>query len=178
MRKIIIVCAIILFGFIISYDTEPNRCSLCDDLPRHGLCVLDISTGEKLELDIYDPHPFLVGEIAEDQPGGYFTFIRNNDISGYKIAAKCIVITVPNKHTQLAKQYFCQSCRALISSVANNSYVLIDLMDLHSPVVFPISSSSAFSVRCYEVSVHEYTENNTYEITVSGHLPELIQTNK
>ena len=57
--------------------------SICDDLSRHGLCIINLSTGEKLELEIYEPHHFLVGEIAEEQPGGYFRFIRGATIEGH-----------------------------------------------------------------------------------------------
>ena len=35
---------------------EPERCSLCDDLSRHAPCIINLSTGEKLELDVYSQY--------------------------------------------------------------------------------------------------------------------------
>ena len=79
MKKVGIIWAmllVVLMGCSVDSIPEPEKCSMCDDLPRHALCIINLSTGEKLELDIYEPHPFLVGEIAEEQSGGYFRLIR------------------------------------------------------------------------------------------------------
>lgn len=90
---------------------EPARCSLCSDLPRHAPCILNLSTGEKLELEIYEPHPFAVGEIADEQPGGYFCLIQGAGVSGYKIAAECMQITIPSSKSILNVRHFCYTCR-------------------------------------------------------------------
>ena len=68
MKKRIIPWIVIVCMVLSACGTavpEPERCSLCDDLSRHAPCIINLSTGEKLELDVYEPHPFLVGEIAE-----------------------------------------------------------------------------------------------------------------
>jgi hypothetical protein len=128
-----------------------------------------LSTGEKVELNVYEPHPFLAGEIADEQPGGYFCFIHGAGLEGYKVGAEFIVATIPIQSERIKKQYFCNSCRKRLEDSKNNGYVLVDLIEPKEPVVFPIHPDTAFSVRCYSVTVQE-REDNTYKITVTGHL--------
>lgn len=174
MKKVAIIW-VILFVVLMGCSTvpapEPEQCSMCDDLSRHALCIINLSSGEKLELDIYEPHPFLVGEIAEEQLGGYFSFIRGAGIEGYKVAAEYIVISVPVKSEKMDQQYFCNTCRDRLASNAKSGYVLVDLNDPENPIVYTINTSTSFSVRCYSVSVQENTKQDKYEIKIKGHWP-------
>lgn len=171
MKKPAIIWAILIVVLMV-YPTvavqEPEQCSMCDDLSRHALCIINLSTGEKLELDIYEPHPFLVGEIAEEQPGGYFSFIRGDGIEGYKVGAEYVVVKVPVKSEKMEQKYFCNSCRERLAVNANKGYVLVDLKEPSKPVVYTINASTSFSVRCYSVSVQENVETDKYEITITG----------
>lgn len=76
MKKTTLLIWVILLTAVIDCSTEtipePDRCSMCADISMHALCIINLSTGEKLELDIYEPHQYPVGEIAEEQPGGIF----------------------------------------------------------------------------------------------------------
>lgn len=122
MKKVAIILAIlfvVLLGYSMNSVPEPEQCSMCDDLSRHGLCIINLSTGEKLELDIYEPHPFLVGEIAEKQPGGYFRLIRGAGIEGYIIGAEYGVVSVPVRDEKINEQYFCNSCRGEVDFQGN-----------------------------------------------------------
>ena len=172
MKKVAIILAIllvVLLGYSMNPVPEPEQCSMCDDLSRHGLCIINLSTGEKLELDIYEPHPFLVGEIAEEQPGGYFKLIRGAGIDGYIIGAEYGAVSVPVKTEKINEQYFCNSCRERLTSKAISGFALVDLKNPDEPVVYPIDISTSFSVRCYSVSVQENAEKDKYEITITGH---------
>lgn len=163
-----VILLVVLMGCSTVPVPEPERCSICDDLSRHALCIINLSTGEKLELDLYEPHPFLVGEIAEEQPGGYFSFIRGASIEGYKVGAEYIVISVPVKSEKMDEQFFCNDCRERLADNVNNGYVLVDLYEPSEPIVYPINISTSFSVRCYSTSVQENTEEDKYEITIVG----------
>lgn len=171
MKKVGIIWAILLV-FMIGCSTgsipEPDQCSMCDDLSRHALCIINLSTGEKLELDVYEPHPFFVGEIAEEQLGGYFSFVRGAGVEGYKVAAEYVVVSVPVKAEKMDYQYFCSDCRDRLSSNAKFGYILVDLKEPDEPIVYPINIHTSFSVRCYCVSVQENTEEDKYEITIVG----------
>ena len=149
---------------------EPERCSLCDDLSRHAPCIINLSTGEKLELDVYEPHPFLVGEIAEKQRGGYFSFVRGAGVEGYKLGAESVTITIPVKSDRLDQQYFCNHCRELLADYKNQGYALVDLKDTESPVIYAINDDMNATFRCYEISVQEIKEDGKYEISIIGTL--------
>lgn len=150
--------------------TEPERCSLCDDLPHHAPCIINLSTGELLGLDVYEPHPFLVGEIAEEQQGGYFSFVRGASVEGYKLGAESFTITIPVKSVKMDEQFFCNTCRELLADHKNSGYVLIDLKDTGTPVIYGISADADYSFRCYKIAVKEITEDGKYEISIIGTL--------
>ena len=171
MKKAIIFCMMFLALFTACSRLpvpEPERCSLCDDLSRHAPCIINLSTGEKLELDVYEPDPFLVGEIAEEQRGGYFSFVRGAGVEGYKLGAESVTITIPARAEKMDQQFFCNACRELLADHTNSGYVLVDLKDTDAPVVYGISPDNDFSLRCYDISIQELTEHKKYEIIVTG----------
>ena len=172
MKKLIIALIAVL-SMLSACGTEvpePERCSLCDDLPRHAPCIINLSTGKKLELDVYEPHPFLVGEIAEEQRGGYFSFVRGAGVEGYKQGAESITITIPVKSAKMDQQFFCNTCRELLADHTNSGYVLIDLKDTDTPVIYGIDADVSYSFRCYDISVKELKADEKYEITIIGTL--------
>ena len=172
MKKLTIamIAVLILLSACGTEVPEPERCSLCDDLSRHAPCIINLSTGEKLELDVYEPHPFLVGEIAEEQRGGYFSFVRGAGVEGYKLGAESVTITIPVKSDRLEQQYFCINCRELLTDYRNQGYVLVDLKDAENPVVYAINADTKAAFRCYEISVQEIKEDGKYEISIIGTL--------
>lgn len=169
--KLIILGMILLMIFksCASKDApEPEQCSMCDDLSRHAPCIINLSTGEKLELEIYEPHPFLAGEIAEEQLGGYFSLIRGIGIEAYTVGAEFTVVTIPVKSDKLDQTYFCNSCRELLANERKNGYVLADLKDPKEPIVYPIVVGTSFSIRRYTVEIQEQSEEK-YILTIAGH---------
>ena len=173
MKKSVLLCIvlfIILTGCALGPAPEPERCALCDDLARHAPCIINLSTGEKVELDVYDPHPFLVGEIAEEQRGGYFSFVRGAGVEGYKLGAESVTITIPAKADKMDQQFFCNACRELLEYHTNSGYVLVDLKDTDAPVIYEIDADASYSFRCYDITIQELVEDKKYEITVTGTL--------
>lgn len=170
MKKVTVLCLVLLLllsGCSAKEIPEPKRCSLCDDLSRHAPCVMDLSTGEKVELDIYEPHHTLVGEIAEEQRGGYFSFVRGAGVEGYKLGAESVTVKVPKKAEPMEAKFFCQDCRNILSDYSG--YVLIDLKDTEKPIVYEIAPST-FSIRCYDICIKALDEEEKYEIYILGTL--------
>ena len=134
---------------------EPRLCALCDAYKRHAPCLVDLSTGEVGELAIYESHPELFGEIAEEQPGGKLVYrncagLRATADSGRQIC----VVTVPDNWCLLRKGAFCRDCRKLLSGFPGR-YVLADLYISGEPRVFPMEAGAQYEMRCYQVSVDE-----------------------
>ena len=172
MKKIALILTIVIIFSVIIYATspvpEPERCSLCDSFPRHAPCILKLSTGELVELEIYDPHPYKVAEIAEEQPGGYFSFVRGAGLDGHMVAAEYLTATIPVKAERMNKEYFCSDCRELLNDYKRCGYVLVDVRDPEAPVLHPIEKGTSFSLRCYEVEIGKNEEDNKYELTIRG----------
>lgn len=172
MKKITIILVIVIIFSAIIYSalpvSEPEWCSLCDSFPRHAPCILKLSTGELVELEIYDPHPYKVAEIAEEQPGGYFSFVRGAGLDGHMVAAEYLTATIPIRSESMNKEYFCTSCRSLLDDYKRCGYVLADVRDPEASVLYPIEEGTSFSLRCYEVEIGKNEEDDSYELMIRG----------
>lgn len=172
MKKITIILVIVIIFSAIIYSalpvSEPERCSLCDSFPRHAPCILKLSTGELVELEIYDPHPYKVAEIAEEQPGGYFSFVRGAGLDGHMVAAEYLTATIPIRSESMNKDYFCNSCRSLLDDYKRCGYILVDLKDTTAPILYSIEDGTSFSLRFYEVEIGRNEEDNKYELMIRG----------
>lgn len=170
MKKAAIALLIVLVVLIIcSAKTipEPVQCAICDALPSDALCIINLKTGEKLDLTIYEPHPYLVGEIADEQIGGWFSLVQGAGIEGYKVGNEYVKVTIPRNTSKLDQHHFCSTCRKLLVPYARYGYVLADLKLPACPVVYPISQSVCFSVRRYSVLVEKSLEKDKYIITIT-----------
>ena len=150
---------------------EPERCRVCDYIPSHAPCLVNLHTGEVDEIALYQPHHSLVGEIAEEQRGGYFSFMSVAGLRGYLDA--CVPeahVTVPSEIKKYDEQYFCASCRELLAEYSGDGFVLADLKEPSVPVLFPVYDGSVFEVRCYTVTV-TVTEDKNLDICIIGSIP-------
>ena len=176
MRRIILVfiAMVLLLSFAVCSEKsapEPDRCRLCGFIPSHAPCLVNLNTGEVGEIALYDPHHTLVGEIAEEQRGGYFRFMSVAGLRGYMDA--CVPeahITVPEKVEKYEEKYFCSACRELLEAYAKCGFVLVDLRKPETPMIYPVDAGTGFEVRCYKVSVTEDVEGDL-DITVIGSIP-------
>ncbi len=172
MKKITVILVIVIILSTVGYCAllipEPERCSLCDVFPRHAPCILKLSTGELVELEIYDPHPYKVAEIAEEQPGGYFSFVRGAGLDGHMVAAEYLSATIPVKAERMNKEYFCSDCRELLDDYKRYGYVLADVRNPEAPVPYPIEEGTSFSLRCYKVEIGKNEDDDKYELMIQG----------
>ena len=130
---------------------------MCANLPHHAPCIINLNTGELLEL-------------AEEQLGGTFSFVRGAGVEGYRLGAESITIKIPVKADRLDKQYFFNNCRELLADYRNQGYALVDLKDTTNPVIYSIATGLAISFRCYNILANEAIEGEQYKISVIGTL--------
>ena len=172
MKKLMIVCIAILalLSCCANAIPEPERCSLCAGLPCHGPCIINLSTGEMLELAVYEPHPFIAGELAEEQQCETFSFMRGAGIEGYKLSGESITITIPMVADTMEEKHFCNSCRERLACCAAQEFALVDLKDISNPIIYAIDINLEVSFRCYKIIVNEAKEGEKYEISIIGTL--------
>ena len=172
MKKLMIVCIVILalLSACTNAIPEPEQCSLCAGTPCHAPCIINLSTGEMLELAVYESHPFIVGELAEEQQRETFSFVRGAGVEGYRLSGESITITIPMEADKMKEKLFCNSCRDRLASCAPRGYALVDLKDTNNPVIYTIVADLRIPLRCYNIFVHEGKESGKYTINIIGTL--------
>ena len=161
---LILVCLICLLP-----APEPERCAICDSIPYHAPCLVNLATGEVGELTVYEPHPFKVAELNEYQQGGTFSFLYIAGLHGYSDTANWEThITIPTNENEYEEKFFCKSCREKITDRIESGYLLLDLGTPKSFSIIPMSSDEIFNLRCYEI--HTKQKDSNIEIIVYGML--------
>lgn len=173
MKRFIIPCFSVILMLILIFVTQstsnPKRCAICDSIPYHAPCLVNLKTGEVGELAVYEPHPFKSGELNEYQQGGTFSFMNIAGATGYRDGMNYeLQITIPANENEYGEKFFCASCRKLISGHTEYGFLLIDLKIPDNPVPLSLVPDSRQSVRCYEIQVWENA--NGIEIVVQGTL--------
>ena len=166
----IIVMLLLLFTGCSSDIPDPAECALCDAFPRHAPCVVDLNSGDLLELEIYQPHETKVAELADEQRGGYLSLVHFGDISGILLGAESVELEAPAKATGIQDSLFCQDCRKLLNDNKCEGYILADLRNPDTPVVWRIADGISFSVRCYDVEISKSDESGKLNIIMTGTL--------
>ena len=151
---------------------EARPCVLCGNgngSRRQAPCVVKISTGEVGELTVYDPHPWLKGEVAEEQRTGTFSFLFCGDLAGYRDTGDHTShLILPEENEPMDLTYFCESCQSLLNEVSDGSYVLLDLYDLDHIEVFAVRDGANYTIRDYDVSVIRDEGKGKFLIHVKG----------
>lgn len=176
MKKwMIVLCAVfavaLVFISIASPNQEQKDCCLCDSFRYHAPCLIDLETGDLIELDLYFPHETKVAELAEVQPDiSTFSFVHLGNITGTKLTdSKVIEFGVPiaDKTNNPA---LCKDCRELLQAGYKGRYVLADLYDMEIKELIPIVANTSIDFRCYEITMAENTEKNEINVTIQGRL--------
>ena len=176
MKKwIIVLCAVfavaLVFTSIVSPNQEQKDCCLCDSFRFHAPCLIDLETGDLIELDLYFPHETKVAELAELQPDiSTFSFVHLGNITGTKLTDSKVIefgVPVADKTNNPA---LCKGCRELLQAGYKGRYVLADLYDMEIKELIPIVVNTSIDLRCYEITMAENTEKNEINVTIQGTL--------
>ena len=165
---IVAVLVVCLAATVFVQTEEPDRCPLCEFIKSHAPCIVNIETGEVVELALYQPHYSLVGEIAELQTDSTFSFVSAAGAKGTRISSPYkMELDVPKEAEPLRKTAFCKSCRTLLTG-AGSCYVLADLYDRGNPVIYPIVDGLDVKMRCYEATAVYDAEEKDYDLLLIG----------
>ena len=172
MKKYILsafaVILILIFLMIILPAPEPEKCALCESVPYHAPCLVNLSTGEVGELTVYEPHPFKAGELWEYQQGGTFSFLSVAGLTGYRDTARWEShVSVPRDENEYEEKYFCKSCRDLFQPFSQTGFILADLHLPSEPEIFFIQGNTEISLDNYRIQI-EVSNSNKCDITVIG----------
>lgn len=152
----IVLVVILVIGAAHYFSQEQKDCCLCNSFRFHAPCLVDLKTGEMIELDLYYPHPTKVAELAEEQPQmDTFSFVKLGDAVGTKLTdSKTIEIDVPVSE-KTATPALCRECRKQIGGGFVGRYVLADLYNKEEKTLIPIVADLSMVLRCYEITAQE-----------------------
>ena len=163
-----------VFWKTIATTPEPERCALCGDgdgTRYHAPAIVNLSTGAVGELQVYDNHREIEGELAEDQEMGVFRFGRCADLTIARAAGSHYChTTLPGELESLAPGFFCHDCRGLLAEASDRGYVLLDIYDLENIRAFSIEDGAEYTIRDYTVSIYRNDKMAGLSIEVTGHL--------
>lgn len=156
----------------VALTPEPDCCVLCGEGRRyHAPCLIELSTGTVLELQIYDRHPDLPGELSPVQQTGTFSLLWGAGVTGYRDTnSHTCYARLPGERQPIAPAHFCLDCRALLAKTATEGYILLDLYDLSSIQAYPVLPGLSCTIRDYGVSIARENETGGPAITVKGRL--------
>lgn len=169
VKRISIVLVVLAALTFPLFPREAQPCCLCDSFRYHAPCLIDLETGELLELDLYFPSSTKVAELADPQPEmGTFSFVRIGNVSGTKLTdSKTIDIHIPNEKT--FSPALCSDCRNLLPFGYTKRYILADLYGKEEKKLIPIKANSAFSLRCYDIAMEKDAKSGI-SIAIQGTL--------
>ena len=166
------------FGENILIAPEPEECVVCDNLqgPRfHAPCLLELSTGELTELEIYEPCHRYSGELAPDQDMDYNVMTFGGSglplfIDRTEEIQRCVAYLPEKAGGEIEPSYYCRDCRAKLTKVATQGYVLLDLYDSDAIQVYPVEDSAEYPIRIYTVTMGHDEDQGHLVVTNIGHL--------
>lgn len=168
----VVLIVVVAASAILLFNQEEKECCLCSSFRYHAPCLIDLETGELIELDLYFPHPTLVAEISDFQPEqGTFSFVRLGNVSGTKLTdSKIIEIHIPTDKTY--NPALCSDCRNQLPFGHTSRYIFADLYGKEEKILIPIAADTTLSLRCYDITMEQNTEKGGISIVIQGTLEE------
>lgn len=152
-------------------DRKEKACCLCDSFIYHAPCLIDLETGEVVELDLYFPHRTKGAELAEVQPEQYtISFVRCGNTFGLKAtAAERVELDVPTTE-KTGNPALCKECRKLLPTGYLGRYVLADLRDRDAQKLIPVWARTERTIRCYDITMVKNPKKKGVSVIVQGTL--------
>ena len=149
---------------------ESKECCLCSSFRYQAPCLVDVKTGEMIELRLYEDHPTLVAELSEEQShNGTFSFIRLNGVSGTKqTGPEKVDLFVPTEAVLFPA--LCNKCKQQLPFGLASRYVLADLHGMEDKYLIPIVADTVLSLRCYDISMEADAEKDGIAVVILGTL--------
>lgn len=167
-QKIIsaVLVVVLIIGAVWYFSLEQKGCCLCSSFRYHAPCLIDLETGEMIELDLYFPHETKVAELADPQPEmGTFSFVSLGDVKGTKLTdSKTIELDIPTE--SITNPALCKSCRKQLGGLVVGRYVLADLYNSEDKVLIPINQDLFMDLRCYHITAQR--EDDVLKLIVQG----------
>ena len=163
-----------IIGIIIQQNApEPELCALHDLAGLyHAPVLMNLATGEIVEMRVYEPNPTRPWEISAHQRTGYFYLYRGAGLSGYTNGGLSSHVDLPQVGEAMNNELFCRKCRLMLSMADGKGYALLDLHNPNSMRPYVIAKGQTYVINGYSVSITKGQKALSLAIDVSGHYGE------
>ena len=149
---------------------EPEQCALCESVLRcHAPAVMNLATGETLEMRVYEPDPTRPWEVAREQRADYFCLVYGAGLQGWCDGGIACHVNLRNG-VAMNDRLFCRKCRLLLALADRRGYAILDLHDPEHFRSYAIVKGREYEINGYTVSVENGQELFSLTITTTGHL--------
>lgn len=174
LKQISVIVGMLALGYWLwqAVPAGNDECVICTHIKSHAPCVLNLATGEIGELELYQPHASKVGEIAEEQSGGTFSFIRPAGLQGIRMTDPWYIeLSVPDEGEYKNNAWYCLQCRRILERYGNG-YVLLDLYEKECVMAYSILPNMEYEIRCYRITISDLQESDHFQIRIDGKHPD------
>lgn len=145
-----VIAAIIAIVAGLLVFSPANSCGLCRAAFYDTPCLIDLKTGDVLELSLDGPSETgFVGNTAAQSTVETFSFIRFGGITGAKQTAPGVIdLKVPTTD-EVYVPALCSKCRGMLQQGYDGRYALADMA---SKVLIPFIASTETTIEGYEIT--------------------------
>ena len=153
---------IVLIAMVGCGVQEKKECCLCNNAAHTALCIIDLETGDMLELNMHGVSDTYGGESNVET----FAIIRFGEVVGTKQTAPDVIeLCVPALEC-VKKLALCSECRKLLPEDYYGRYILADLRNSGSPKVIPVENGADLTVYSYQITMEQDLANGTIAVTI------------
>ena len=169
---LVLELCIVTTAFIIRYAVpELEQCAFHDMAGRHHApAIINLATGEILEMRIYEPEPTRPWEINTYQRTGYFQIISGAGVQGYRNGGLSCHVDLPRAGVTMDDGLFCRRCRLLLAVAEKRGFAILDLHDSEHIRPYAIIKGQEYEINGYTVSIEKGRDPFGITINTIGHL--------
>lgn len=166
MKKTTIGCAltaIIVFSMVLGHwFFVSESCALCNIGKCANLQLINLSTGDIGEIQVYDVGLLIddgktmdTNEFSTNQTTGTFNFVNCAGLTGYRTTGtyNTCEIELPEKAQTIRRKHYCPACYKQLAAVSNKGYLLLDTYDPNEKKVYSMNEGDHHIIRVFDVSV-------------------------
>lgn len=146
-----VLAAVSAMAVGVLFFSSANSCGLCQEASYDAPCLIDLQTGEVLELSLDGPSETgSIGNTSVQSTVETFSFIRFGSITGTKQTAPSVIkLKIPSADKVNAPA-LCRMCRKMLQQGYDGRYVLADM---NGKILVPFIASTEVAIEGYEITM-------------------------
>ena len=141
---------------------EEKECCMCNSAAHTAPCIIDLETGDMLELDM----PSVSDAYGGESNVKTFSIIRFGEVVGSKQTAPDVIELCVPASDRVKNLALCSDCRKLLPEGYYSRYILAELRNPESPKVIPVENDVDLTVYSYQITMEQDLANGTIDVTI------------